>query len=73
RTTLAWIRCSICGRRQQTIECQVGKRRLNLCIYCITALKPECTQTTQEIRPKRVEPDTKLIEEIEKKRKGKTK
>ncbi|MDM7275883.1 MAG: hypothetical protein P3X22_007220 [Thermoprotei archaeon] len=38
RSTIAWVKCELCGRRGQTFECLAGKIVVNLCIYCATVL-----------------------------------
>ncbi len=38
RSTIAWVKCELCGRRSQTFECKIGKVDMSLCIYCAIAL-----------------------------------
>ncbi|MFN4045823.1 MAG: hypothetical protein ACK4H7_00590 [Acidilobaceae archaeon] len=38
RSTMAWVKCELCGRRGQTFECLIGKSKMSLCIYCAIAV-----------------------------------
>jgi len=42
RNTLAWYRCSVCGRKGVVYECILGGSRVSLCPHCAVTLSAEC-------------------------------
>jgi len=42
RNTLAWYRCSVCGRKGVVYECLLSGARIGLCPHCAAVLLAEC-------------------------------
>ncbi len=65
RNTLAWYRCSVCGRKGAVYECSLGGNRLLLCPYCALALQASCVsfrvpRARSSVRVRRVEAEDLL-------------
>ena len=64
RGTLAWYRCSVCGRKGAVYECTVKGERLLLCPHCAMILRAPCgllrARGRASVRVKRVEAEDLL-------------